>query len=187
MDLHAGRAGARTQMALASLQLIRSRRVGAVTYHRMLAEHGSAGAALAALPEIARTAGLTEYHPCPVEVARHEMSQARLAGATLLIHGQAGYPVALSDLPDAPPVLWAKGDLSLLTRPMLAPGCRPARRWARPRAPAARGGLMSVERSTTKATGSASRAAWRAFSSFNRTPSFGMGMRGTQASADEAH
>lgn len=120
MDLHAGRTGARAQVALASLQLIRSRRVGAVTYHRLLAEHGSAEAALAALPDIARAAGLTEYHVCPAEVARHEMSQARLAGATLLLHGQPGYPAALADLPDAPPVLWAKGDLSLLTWPMVA-------------------------------------------------------------------
>lgn len=120
MDLDAGRATARAEAALACLQLIRSRRVGAVTYHRLLAEHGSAGAALAALPGIARAAGLTEYHVCPAEVARHEMAGGRLAGARLLIHGQPGYPAALMDLPDAPPVLWAKGDLGLLARPMVA-------------------------------------------------------------------
>ena len=43
------------------LRLIRSRRVGAVTFHRLLAEHGSARAALAALPAIARAAGVEEY------------------------------------------------------------------------------------------------------------------------------
>lgn len=102
------------------LRLIRSRRVGAVTFHRLLAEHGSARAALAALPEVARSAGVERYDPCPVEVARHEMSQGRLAGARLLLWGGPDYPPALMDLPDAPPVLWAQGDVTLLTRPMVA-------------------------------------------------------------------
>ena len=35
------------QEALDRLRLIRSRRVGAVTYHRLVEEHGSAAAALA--------------------------------------------------------------------------------------------------------------------------------------------
>ena len=102
------------------LQLIRSRRVGAVTFHRLVADHGSAMGALAALPEIAAAAGVQGYAVCPIEVVRHEMVAARLAGAVLLLWGQAGYPVALMDLPDAPPVLWAQGDTALLTRPMVA-------------------------------------------------------------------
>ena len=105
---------------LAWLQLIRSRRVGAVTFHRLLAEHGSALSALAALPAIAAAAGVQGYAVCPVEVARHEMSAARVAGAVMLLWGQAGYPAALLNLPDAPPVLWAQGDIGLLNRPMVA-------------------------------------------------------------------
>lgn len=105
---------------LTRLRLIRSRRVGAVTYHRLLAEHGSAGAALAALPDIARAAGVDGYSPCPVEVARHELAQARLAGAVALVHDGAGYPDGLRDLPDAPPVLWAKGRVGLLSQPSVA-------------------------------------------------------------------
>ena len=80
------------------LRLIRSRRVGAVTYHRLLAEHGSARAALAVLPEIARIAGVQGYAICPVEVVRAEMSQARAAGAVPLFHGANDYPQALMDL-----------------------------------------------------------------------------------------
>ena len=102
------------------LRLIRSRRVGAVTFHRLLAEHGSARAALAVLPEIARVAGVQGYALCPVEVVRSEMAEARLAGAVALFHGAKDYPTALMDLPDAPPVLWAQGDLALLSRPMVA-------------------------------------------------------------------
>jgi DNA processing protein len=102
------------------LRLIRSRRVGAVTYHRLVAEHGSARAALAALPEVARAAGVEDYAPCPVEVARHEMAQARLAGAVMLIPGGPGYPAGLEEMPDAPPILWARGDVAWLSRPMVA-------------------------------------------------------------------
>ena len=102
------------------LRLVRSRRIGPATFHRLMAEHGSARAALAALPEIARAAGVEDYRTCPVEVVRHEMMQARAAGAVLLRWGEAAYPAALLDLVDAPPVLWAQGDLSLLGRPMVA-------------------------------------------------------------------
>jgi len=102
------------------LRLIRSRRIGAVTFHRLVAEHGGVAAALAALPAVARAAGIDNYSACPADVARHEMRQAVAAGAVLLLWGQAGYPLALMDLADAPPVLWAQGDVTLLSRPMVA-------------------------------------------------------------------
>ena len=105
---------------LSWLRLIRSRRVGATTFHRMIAEHGSAGAALAALPEVARAAGVDDYAPCPPDDARREMAAARQAGARMLCHGAPGYPAALHDLADAPPILWALGDAGLLARPMVA-------------------------------------------------------------------
>lgn len=102
------------------LQLIRSRRVGPTTFHRLLADHGGVEAALLALPQMARAAGIENYALCPIEVARHEAQQGRVAGAQLLLWGQAGYPQALMDLTDAPPVLWAQGDTGLLARPMVA-------------------------------------------------------------------
>lgn len=102
------------------LCLIRSRRVGPVTFHRLVADYGGVEGALDALPGIAQAAGVERYSCCPIEVARHEMAQGRVAGAQLLLWGQAGYPVALMDLPDAPPILWAQGDVGLLSRPMVA-------------------------------------------------------------------
>ncbi|WP_422074605.1 DNA-processing protein DprA [Tranquillimonas rosea] len=98
------------------LRLLRSRRVGPSTFFRLMAEHGSASAALAALPEVARAAGVDRYAPCPPERAAEEMRAARLAGARLLCWGGPGYPAALSDVPDPPPLLWALGDTSLLDR-----------------------------------------------------------------------
>lgn len=105
---------------VAWLRLIRSRRVGAVTFHRLMQEHGSAEAALAALPQIARDAGVENYAACPEDVARNELSLGRAAGARLVCHGTPDYPQALRDLPDAPPVLWVQGDAQLLARPMVA-------------------------------------------------------------------
>jgi DNA processing protein len=115
----AGWAGAAEDL-LDRLRLIRSRRVGPVTWHRLVSEHGSPAAALAALPDIARAAGVDDYRPCPVEVAEHELAQARLAGAVPLVHDGPGYPDGLRDLPDAPPILWARGNVALLSRPMVA-------------------------------------------------------------------
>lgn len=107
-------------MRLAHLRLIRSRRVGAVTYHRLIAEHGDAATALAALPDIARVAGIDRYEVCPEGVALAEIAKGRAAGARLVVHGEAGYPALLAHLPDAPAVLWVQGDASLLLRPMVA-------------------------------------------------------------------
>lgn len=103
-----------------SLRLIRSRRVGAVTYHRLLREHGSAQAALAALPAIAAAAGVDGYEVCPAGVVEAEIRKGVALGARLLIHGEKGYPRALLGLPDAPPVLWALGNADLLNRPAVA-------------------------------------------------------------------
>ena len=102
------------------LRLVRSRRIGPVTFHRLIAEHGTVTEALRALPEIARGAGVENYEACPVGVVLAEMKQARAAGAHLLRWGDADYPKGLMDIADAPPVLWALGDLGLLARPMVA-------------------------------------------------------------------
>jgi DNA processing protein len=102
------------------LRLVRSRRVGAVTFHRLLAEHGTARAALAALPAIARAAGVDDYEVCPIAVVQAELKQGRALGAHLLTHGEPDYPAALAEVADAPPVLWVLGDASLLGRPMIA-------------------------------------------------------------------
>lgn len=102
------------------LRLLRSRRVGPVTFHRLLEEHGSAEAALVALPAIARAAGVEGYEICPIGVVQTELDQGRKLGARLLLHGGLDYPTALMDLPDAPPILWALGDVGLLNRPAVA-------------------------------------------------------------------
>lgn len=105
---------------LSWLRLIRSRRVGVVTFWRLLAEHGSAQAALKALPGVARSAGVSDYAVCPEHVIHAECKAGKAAGARLICRGEPAYPQALAELSDAPPVLWIKGDAAVLDRPMVA-------------------------------------------------------------------
>lgn len=86
----------------------------------MLAEHGSAAAALDALPGIARQAGIDDYAPCPEAVALAEIKAGRKAGARLIRFDDPAYPAALRDIPDAPPLIWVKGNPDALGRPMVA-------------------------------------------------------------------
>ncbi|KUF08781.1 DNA processing protein DprA [Pseudoponticoccus marisrubri] len=99
---------------------MRSRRVGVTTFWRLLEEHGSAAAALQALPEVARAAGVERYEPCPEGVVLAEMRAARDKGARLVCRGAPGYPPLLAQLADAPPALWVVGDMAILSRPMIA-------------------------------------------------------------------
>ncbi len=105
---------------LSWLRLIRSRRIGVATFYRLLEEHGSARAALIALPEVARASGVQGYQVCPEGVARAEMKAAKRLGARMICKGAADYPADLARISDAPPVLWALGNLDLLSRPMVA-------------------------------------------------------------------
>ncbi len=101
------------------LRLIRSRRVGPGTFMRLMSEHGDARAALAELPKVAGAAGVEDYEPCPEGVAVAELKAGRMAGARLLFVGSPEYPAALTDLADAPPLLWALGQTDLLARPAI--------------------------------------------------------------------
>ncbi|MCW9043572.1 MAG: DNA-processing protein DprA [Pseudopelagicola sp.] len=102
------------------LRLLRSRRVGATTFHRLLKEYGSAEAALEALPDIAQQAGENRYRVCEHARAEQELDAGRRAGAELVLWGTAPYPQTLAGIADAPPLLWAMGQTELLTRPLIA-------------------------------------------------------------------
>lgn len=102
------------------LRLLRSRRVGVATFFRLMNDYGDAFKALDALPEIAADAGVRDYRPCDQSTAAEEWKAARLAGAVPLAIGAPGYPAALAEIPDPPPLLWCIGNIDLLQRPMIA-------------------------------------------------------------------
>ncbi|MGR3376121.1 DNA-processing protein DprA [Salipiger abyssi] len=105
---------------LSWLRLLRSRRVGVTTFWRLLSEHGTAQAALEALPGVAAAAGVEDYRICPEGVVLAELKAARAHGAQPVFRGMPDYPALLSDISDPPPLLWVTGDPAALTRPMVA-------------------------------------------------------------------
>lgn len=102
------------------LRLARSRRVGPATFIRLLREHGSAGAALHALPGIAGAAGVRDYAAASRDAAAEEWRAGEAAGARALLLGAPDYPPQLALVSDPPPLLWVLGDPSLAARPAVA-------------------------------------------------------------------
>ena len=105
---------------LAWLRLARSRNVGPRTFAKLIARFGTPERALDALPEIAAGAGMKGYEAAPLAAVEAEYQAGLRAGARLLWLGGPGYPALLAEIPDPPPVLWAKGALDLTERPCLA-------------------------------------------------------------------
>lgn len=102
------------------IRLIRSRRVGPATFHRLMRENSSVEAALDALPNIAKNAGVSNYAVCPFDMAEAELLEAQHKGYQPLCYGADGYPALLAETPDAPPLLWVKGNLACLDKPTIA-------------------------------------------------------------------
>lgn len=107
------------EMRASWLRLLRSRRVGISTFYRLLKEHGTADAALDALPDVAQAAGVHDYQVCPTGVVEAELKAAYKVGAQLICYGDHNYPRHLMEIDDAPPLFWAIGDTDLMERPMI--------------------------------------------------------------------
>ncbi len=94
--------------------------IGPVTYRQLIMRFGKPAAALAAVPDLARRGG-GRAPPLPsIADAEREIVRVGKLGAKWLILGQGLYPTLLAELEDAPPLLIAKGNLSLLDRQAVA-------------------------------------------------------------------
>jgi DNA processing protein len=102
------------------LRLIRTPGIGPVAFRQLLMRFGSAEAALAAIPDLARRGGGNAPAVFARDKAEREMASVERLGAHYLSLGQGLYPRALAELEDAPPLLIAKGNLALLDRPLVA-------------------------------------------------------------------
>ena len=102
------------------IRLIRSRRVGATTFHRLMRKHETVDACLDELPHIAKQAGVKNYQLCPYDMAEAEFFDAQQRGYRPLCYGSPDYPTLLLETHDAPPILWTKGNLDCLTKPSIA-------------------------------------------------------------------
>ena len=103
------------------LRLIRSENVGPITFKSLLRRFGSAAAALDALPGLAQRGGAARaIRVCPRDEAEREIAAAQEFGATFVASCEGAYPPRLAEIDDAPPLLSSRGNLTALTRPMIA-------------------------------------------------------------------
>ena len=104
----------------ARLRLYRTPNIRPITFRKLLLQFGTARAALDALPELARRGGLREFKPFPAARAETELSDLAALGGQALHIGATDYPKLLTVAENAPPVLMALGDASLLQRSAIA-------------------------------------------------------------------
>ena len=114
------------------LRLIRSQNVGPRTFRALLDHYGSAGTALAALPELARRGGgARPGRICPVAEVEREIEASAQLGISLIGLGEPGYPARLRMIDDAPPLLGIRGK----AEGARCSRCRARRSTRAPRAP----------------------------------------------------
>jgi DNA processing protein len=102
------------------LRLIRSENVGPRTFRALVHQFGGAGAALAALPGLARRGGASgSARICTRAEAEREIKVAGAAGVRFLALGEPGYPWRLAMIDDPPPLVAVRGHLAILERPMI--------------------------------------------------------------------
>jgi len=105
----------------ARLRLIRTENVGPVTFQHLLARFGSAGAALAQLPDLARRGGRRAKLkiPAPADIEK-EIAANEEAGARLLVTGDPDFPAMLAQIEGAPAAVSLLGHPHLFLEPSVS-------------------------------------------------------------------
>jgi DNA processing protein len=103
------------------LRLCRSENVGPITFRQLIQRFGSAGAALAALPDLARRGGrkgTLKIHG--KDAAEKEIAALAEIGGRLIALHEPDYPRPLAAIDDAPPLIGVHGEAALLHRQAVA-------------------------------------------------------------------
>ena len=109
------------EQRLAWLRLIRSERVGPATFRTLINQYGTATAALAALPGLARRGGASGGGSITSHAdAEAEMRAAERAGARFVGMGEPDYPPWLRHADQPPPLITVRGAAEPLARPAVA-------------------------------------------------------------------
>jgi DNA processing protein len=105
---------------IAWLRLIRTENIGPITFYSLLQNFGSAQKAIAALPTLSRKGGrLKDLKLCGEDTAIAEMEALQALGGRMIFAAEEIYPLALSAIEDAPPVLSVLGNPKLLNLPCI--------------------------------------------------------------------
>ena len=104
----------------AVLRLIRTENVGPITFYKLIDRFGSAEVALEQLPDLAKKYKTKRYQIPTIEKIDREVERLCGLGGQLLSIFEDNYPVLLKEISDPPPILSARGDLSLLEHQSVA-------------------------------------------------------------------
>ena len=102
------------------LRLIRTPGIGPVAYRALVERFGSAGAAIDAVPDLARRGRGKIPQIVSLAAARDEIERVEAADARFIAIGEGDYPLALARIDNPPPLLTVRGDTALLARPLVA-------------------------------------------------------------------
>lgn len=103
------------------LRLTRAENVGPITFYRLLERYGSVEQALDALPELSRKGGRKKPLTAPsIDVIEAEYNTLKNLGGDIVTARCPSYPIALSAIDDAPPVLSYFGDIGLANKDCVA-------------------------------------------------------------------
>ncbi|MCZ8311684.1 MAG: DNA-processing protein DprA [Magnetospirillum sp.] len=102
------------------LRLIRTENVGPIAFGQLLSRYGSAAAALAAIPDLARRAGKRSIRVATLAEAQAEIAALAKLDGQFVAKGEPDYPPLLAEIEDAPPLLALRGFAHVWKRPCIA-------------------------------------------------------------------
>lgn len=105
---------------LARIRLLRSDRIGPISFAQLMSRFGSAEAAIEALPDLVQRAGGRAIRIATLAQVAAEIGKVEAAGARYLFADDEDYPALLGHIDNAPPVLTVRGEQALLRRPAIA-------------------------------------------------------------------
>ncbi|MGH1402678.1 MAG: DNA-processing protein DprA [Alphaproteobacteria bacterium] len=106
---------------LAWLRLIRTENIGPITFYQLVERFGSASEALHALPDLSKKGGRKRpLIPASEKQIEREYKQLQKMGGQLITVEDTTYPLALTAIDDAPPVLSILGNQKQLNQSCLA-------------------------------------------------------------------
>lgn len=108
------------QEKISWLRLIRTENVGPMTFFQLLDTYGSATRALEALPGLSRKGGrLKDLRITSKDSVLSEIDRLESLGGRFVYATETAYPVSLTAIDDAPPVLSVMGNAKLLNLPAI--------------------------------------------------------------------
>lgn len=105
---------------LARIRLLRSERIGPISFAQLIVRFGTATNAIEALPDLVQRAGGRSLRIASFAQVEAEVRRVASAGARYLFADDGDYPALLSHIDNAPPVLTVRGNTQCLQRPAIA-------------------------------------------------------------------